>query len=119
MNKKNIQKLALWSSVPLLAIITAGLFFMIQPRASAANPESVDQTCQTDADCTVKDVGNCCGYYPACVNQAAKTDPEAVRKKCEQDGMASICGFEDISSCSCVEHRCVSAGGSSGAKSAQ
>lgn len=72
---------------------------------------SPDASCQVDADCVVKDVGNCCGYYPACVNANAKTDPEAVKKKCESDGMASICGFTDIQSCSCVNNRCVAAGG--------
>ena len=28
----------------------------------------IDSTCRSDADCTVKNVGNCCGEFPACVN---------------------------------------------------
>jgi hypothetical protein len=64
------------------------------------------RTCRTDADCTVKDVGNCCGYFPMCVNKDAKTDPAAVRAQCEKDGMASICGFKEISGCQCVQGTC-------------
>lgn len=70
---------------------------------SAAGPS---RACKTDADCTVKDVGNCCGYFPMCVNKDAKTDPAAVRAQCEKDGMASICGFKEISGCTCVQGTC-------------
>ena len=28
----------------------------------ASGEEVVDRSCRTDDDCTVKDVGNCCGY---------------------------------------------------------
>lgn len=73
----------------------------------AANP---DRSCQTDSDCAVKDVGNCCGYYPMCVNKDARTDPAAVRAQCDKDGMASICGFQEISSCQCVDNQCQSLG---------
>ena len=72
----------------------------------SGNPASPDRTCSTDADCTVKDVGNCCGYFPMCVNKDAKTDPAAVRAQCEKDGMASICGFKEISGCQCVQGTC-------------
>lgn len=68
--------------------------------------EGPSRTCKTDADCTVKDVGNCCGYFPMCVNKDAKTDPAAVRAQCEKDGMASICGFKEISGCQCVQGTC-------------
>lgn len=68
--------------------------------------EAPARTCKTDADCTVKDVGNCCGYFPMCVNKDAKTDPAAVRAQCEKDGMASICGFKEISGCQCVQGTC-------------
>jgi hypothetical protein len=68
--------------------------------------EGPARTCKTDADCTVKDVGNCCGYFPMCVNKDAKTDPAAVRAQCEKDGMASICGFKEISGCQCVQGTC-------------
>lgn len=71
----------------------------------------IDASCRTDADCTVKDVGNCCGYYPACVNKHSPTDPEGVRAQCAKTGMASVCGFREISACSCNAGKCESADG--------
>lgn len=66
----------------------------------------VDFSCNTDADCTVKNVGNCCGYYPRCVNKDSPTDPEAVQAQCAKSGMASVCGFQPVSSCQCVQGAC-------------
>nr|WP_238978836.1 hypothetical protein [Lysobacter arseniciresistens] len=66
----------------------------------------VDRSCKTDADCTVKNVGNCCGHYPACVNVNSPTDPEGVQAACARSGMASVCGFPAISSCQCVQGQC-------------
>jgi hypothetical protein len=70
---------------------------------------SIDRSCESDGDCTVKDVHNCCGYYPGCVNVNAKTDPDKVRTLCEAEGLAGVCGFEDISACRCDQGSCVSA----------
>lgn len=78
----------------------------VQPRPIGADPSVVNRSCKTDADCTVKNVGNCCGHYPACVNVAAKTNPEAVQAQCAKSGMASVCGFPQISSCKCVKGQC-------------
>jgi hypothetical protein len=75
------------------------------------NPPEVDRSCSVDADCAVKDVGNCCGYFPACVNAQAETFPEHVKAACEAQGLSSICGFEDISACACIEGRCEAAPG--------
>jgi hypothetical protein len=66
------------------------------------------RSCKADSDCAVKDVGNCCGYFPMCVNKDARTDPAAVRAQCEKDGMASICGFREVSGCQCVKGQCES-----------
>ena len=82
--------------------------------APAQNPEDdatggtvqIDRSCSTDAECTVKNVGNCCGYYPACVNVDSPTDPEGVKAQCGKSGMASVCGFPAITSCQCVAGRC-------------
>lgn len=71
-----------------------------------ATPMSPDRTCKTDADCAVKDVGNCCGRFPLCVNKDAKVDPAAVRAQCAKDGMASTCGFQEVGGCQCVQGRC-------------
>ncbi|PWF20184.1 hypothetical protein TP38_02365 [Xanthomonas citri pv. citri] len=59
-------------------------------------------TCRTDADCTVKNVGNCCGAFPACVNVNSATDPKGVLAQCQAGGMMSVCGFREISACQCV-----------------
>jgi len=63
--------------------------------------------CETAADCTVKNVGNCCGYYPQCVHKDQSVDPEAVKKECEAKGVSGVCGFPEIDSCSCVQGQCV------------
>lgn len=78
------------------------------PAASpiAGAPLNPSRACKTDADCAVKNVGNCCGAFPACVNKDAKTDPQAVQAQCAKDGMASICGFKEISGCQCVQGTC-------------
>ena len=67
---------------------------------------AVDANCKTDADCVVKDVGNCCGYYPQCVNAGSPTFPEQVKAQCAKDGMAGICGYPTITGCSCVAGKC-------------
>ncbi len=74
--------------------------------SDAAPLEQVDRSCKLDADCEVKNVGNCCGYFPACVNRASPTFPEQVRARCEAEGTLSVCGFEEIRGCRCVEGRC-------------
>lgn len=74
------------------------------------DPATVNRSCRTDADCVVKDVGNCCGYFPACVNTDAKTDPAAVKAQCAARGMASTCGFAEISACTCSAGQCTAAG---------
>ena len=66
----------------------------------------VDYSCRTDADCTIKDVGNCCGYYPACVNVDSPTFPEQVLAACAASDMAGVCGFPSLSGCRCVEGHC-------------
>ena len=71
-----------------------------------AGTGSVDRSCRSDADCTVKNVGNCCGYYPACVNVDSETFPERVKAECERTGRSSICGFPSIEGCQCVAGQC-------------
>ncbi len=68
----------------------------------------IDYSCQTDSDCIIKDIRNCCGYYPQCVNSNARTDPNLVSDLCKKEGAASICGFEEIQSCKCSGKRCES-----------
>jgi hypothetical protein len=76
---------------------------------------ALDYRCRTDADCTVKDVGNCCGYYPACVNSTSPTFADQVRADCAREGTASVCGFPVIDRCQCVASRCEAASGDAAA----
>ena len=70
----------------------------------------VDTSCKSNADCAVKNVGNCCGAMPACVNKDSPTDPAAVQAACSAKGMMGVCGFAEISSCQCDNGQCAPAG---------
>lgn len=76
------------------------------PVQVGGDPLQLDYSCRVDSDCEVKNVGNCCGYFPACVNKDAQPDPQAVQARCAESGMASVCGFREIEACSCVQNRC-------------
>lgn len=84
-----------------------------QPPAAPAAPGitgtqavKLDRSCASDADCAVKNIGNCCGRYPACVNKDSPVDPAAVQAQCARQGMMSACGFREISACSCRQGQC-------------
>lgn len=66
----------------------------------------VDYSCSTDADCSIKDIGSCCGYYPACVNIDSPTFPDEVKADCQAKGMSGVCGFPSLAGCQCIEGRC-------------
>ena len=85
---------------------TSTLTAVADPAKSEA---AVDFSCRSDAQCTVKDVGSCCGYRPACVNVDSPTFPDQVQADCAAEGRSGICGFADISACQCVDQRCESA----------
>ena len=67
--------------------------------AGLQKPTQIDTRCKSSADCAVKNVGNCCGAMPACVNRDSPTDPQAVQAQCQAKGMMGICGFREISAC--------------------
>lgn len=70
------------------------------PRSDAGtNPYA----CRQPSDCAIRNVGNCCGYYPRCVNANAPLTPPDC-----SGGMAGVCGFPEISSCDCRNETCVS-----------
>ena len=83
-----------------------------QPVADTAPAAQVDMRCKVDADCAVKNVGNCCGYYPACVNKDSPTFPDRVKAECASQDMMSICGFQEPAGCACVDGQCASTGAS-------
>ena len=74
----------------------------------------IDIRCRSNADCAVKDVGNCCGAMPACVNRESPTDPQAVQAQCQAKGMMGLCGFREISACQCDNGQCVEAPAANG-----
>jgi hypothetical protein len=65
-----------------------------------------DRSCKVDADCAVKDVGNCCGKHPECVNKDAPTDPAKVKAQCAAEHRAGMCNVRAIGGCSCVQGKC-------------
>ena len=79
----------------------------------------VNYACRVPADCAVKDVGNCCGSYPQCVNKDSPTFPDQVKADCAAKGMSSVCGFQDIASCDCIEGRCTGVPGAGGGSDLQ
>ena len=90
----------------LLAACASGSARSSDPPAPA---DAIDYRCTTDADCEVKNVGNCCGYYPECVNRESPTFPDRVKAECAKKGTMGVCGFPEIKSCACVEGRCAAA----------
>ena len=75
-------------------------------KGAGAGVPDLDRSCRVDSDCEVKNVGNCCGYYPACVNRDARPDPAAVQAACAGSGIAGVCGFQEIQACACVASTC-------------
>lgn len=69
-------------------------------------PVKLDYRCSRDSDCAVKNVGNCCGAFPACVNKNSPTDPAAVQAQCAKEGRVSTCGFRNIAACACHQSEC-------------
>lgn len=67
---------------------------------------AMDLSCASDDDCVVKNVGNCCGQFNACVNRGSPADPSAVMAQCAKEGKMSICGAPVIAGCACVQGQC-------------
>ena len=83
-----------------------------EEKVAAGKPGEVNFSCKSDSDCKIKDIGNCCGAYPACVNKDSQTFPAEVKAQCVKDGMSGICGFPSISSCTCTNNKCEGVAGS-------
>lgn len=77
------------------------------PKSLNEYERSIDYSCTSDSDCVIKDVGNCCGFYPRCVNTDAETRPDLVKGFCAEKKLVSVCGFQSIHSCECVSGTCV------------
>src|SRR3546814_9729547 len=59
---------------------------------------TIEYGCKADSDCAVKNVGNCCGAMPACVNKDSPVDPAAVQSQCAKDGRVGVCRSEEHTS---------------------
>lgn len=99
----------MWVQLLLLPMLACAATPAATPQAASEATVIVDYGCRADSDCAVKNVGNCCGYYPACVNKDSPTDPEGVKAQCEREGRMAICGFRAISACTCNAGRCEAA----------
>jgi hypothetical protein len=75
---------------------------------NTSNPQPSSDSCTADSDCAIKDVHNCCGYYPGCVNKDFQPDIDTVVKRCKEKNGADICGFPKINGCKCANNRCKS-----------
>jgi len=71
------------------------------PADASQDAGSSPYACQTNNDCTIRDVGNCCGYYPRCANANAIFTPPSC-----SGGQAGVCGFPAIDSCTCRQNVC-------------
>lgn len=78
----------------------------LQVASNKTAPDEVSRSCKTSADCAVKDVGNCCGAYPACVNKDSPTFPDRVKAQCGKEHRMGVCGFPVVNGCSCVAGKC-------------
>ena len=67
---------------------------------------SLNKSCNTSNECVIANIGNCCGYYPTCLNKDAKPDADFVNRICNKASIAGMCGFPSIESCECIENRC-------------
>ncbi|KAH8171708.1 hypothetical protein LIA77_08475 [Sarocladium implicatum] len=67
----------------------------VTPRYPPSTPSHLK--CSSDADCAVRNVGNCCGYYPQCANVDAELPPACP----DGEPGAGICGFPVIEACAC------------------
>jgi len=98
----------------ILFLLTAFLILaLVSGCEQTVDDDSTDEpvnayACEQDSDCVVKDVRNCCGYYPRCVNVDHEPDIAAVQAECAEKGLVSVCGFPEIDSCSCIANRCES-----------
>ena len=119
--RKYFESFVLLALLVLLAACSSSTSDTTQPPPRGAGlqaPVQTDTRCKRSADCAVKNVGNCCGAMPACVNRDSPTDPQAVQAQCQAKGMMGICGFREISACQCDNGQCVEAPAANGLRNA-
>lgn len=70
------------------------------------DPPALNLRCRTDADCAVKNIGNCCGFLPACVHKASPTAPDLILARCAGSGEEPVCDHPMIYACLCEQGIC-------------
>ena len=97
--------------LPLIFFLTLSLISSCtgQHNKNQKNPDPY--FCSVNSDRVVKDVHNCCGYYPKCVNKDYIPNIASVEKECKEKGIVSICGFAEVKECRCEQNKCVSVEG--------
>lgn len=81
--------------------IAASVFYVSLALAQdLSTRKPIDYSCGADSDCVIKNVGNCCGYYPKCVNKDFTPGPAC------PDGGMGVCGFPTIDYCRCEAGQC-------------
>eukprot|EP01083_Nonionella_stella_P179323 636296_1 len=96
--------------IPALCILLQSAFVIVNAKPGHTRNliqlPTPDYSCTDDDDCTAKNVGNCCGYYPKCVNVDYVPDHEAMRAWCKETGTYSVCGWPVIDYCECDAGNC-------------
>ena len=90
--------------VYFLVLVSLIIFASATPLDDYYN--SIDYSCTLDVDCVVKDVGNCCGANPVCVNSGAIVDPDHVNQICTDNSLSSTCSIDVVVGCACVNNVC-------------
>ncbi len=112
-----MNKFAIYATIAILSLILFGCTpteektVQLDQKNEATSSlneyySSIDYSCSQSTDCAIKNVGNCCGEYKQCANIHAKVDPSSVDTMCAREHAASVCGQQEIKSCSCVNRRC-------------
>ena len=107
--KKSLFVLNIILSIFLISliIIVSGVVFAANITILKDYELSINYTCEQAQDCEIKDVRNCCGYHPKCVNKNSIVNGTLVKELCEHGAQTGLCGFQDIKSCKCEKNMCI------------
>jgi len=72
--------------------------------------KSIDYSCNVDADCEIKNAGDCCSIYAMrCTNKNAQVNPDYLNGLCDSVEGSRMCpaiGIMPIDYCECKDNRC-------------
>ncbi|MBS3074963.1 hypothetical protein J4429_00730 [Candidatus Pacearchaeota archaeon] len=105
--KKNLFTLSILSIFLISMIIISGIVSAAGINTLKDYENSINYTCEQPEDCEIKDVRNCCGYHPECVNKNSIVNASLVKELCEHGAQTGLCGYKDIKSCKCEKNKCI------------